>query len=455
MAEDWLPELPAGGRGAKYVAIAEAIADAVTTGRLRAGDRLPPQRALAERLGIDLTTVTKGFARARADGLIGARGRAGSFVLPQQAIAAGPPPRDTGMNMPPEAEAGTLVAAWERTASALLRAEGASGRLHYAPAGGRSADRAAGAAIAARLGLSSVAEQMVVTAGAQNALHAIIAATLKPGETVACGAHCYPGFAALARRAGLQLAPMAQVDADALDALCRRAPVRALYVVPTNDNPTTHTLDEGARAALAEVAARRAVTLIEDDAYGLLAERPLAAISAHVPTIGYHIASTSKTLSPALRVAHVRAPSEKAALAVAAAMHETGAMAPPLNAALVTRWLEDGSHDRLIAETRTEAHARQRIARHLLPPGRYAAHPDGYHLWVPMPDEAKAAEVAAALRREEMTAIPSDAFAARGAESDAAERHGARGAAALRVSLGGAIDRAGVARGLTRLARLI
>ncbi|MDZ3830356.1 MAG: PLP-dependent aminotransferase family protein [Sphingopyxis sp.] len=453
MAEGWLPELPGAGGGAKYAAIAAAIAEAVASGRLRAGDRLPPQRALADRLGIDLSTVTKGYERARDAGLIGARGRAGSFVLPQAAIAAGPPPRDTGMNMPPEPEGGTLVAAWERTASALLRAEGASGRLHYAPAGGRAADRAGGAAIGARLGLTSTAEQMVVTAGAQNALHAIIAATLKPGETVACGAYCYPGFIALARRAGLCLAPLARIDAEALDALCRRAPVRALYVVPTNDNPTAATLDAGARAALAEVAARRGVMLIEDDAYGLLAERPLAAITAHVPALGYHIASTSKTLSPALRVAYVRAPSEAAALAVAAAMHESGAMAPPLNAALVTRWLEDGSHDRLIAETRAEARARQRIAAHLMPLGRYAAHPDGYHLWVPMPGVAEAAEAAAALRREGMTAMTADAFAAGAGDSGGAEDAGR--AAALRVSLGGAIDRAGVARGLTRLARML
>uniref|UniRef100_UPI0035B23C40 GntR family transcriptional regulator n=1 Tax=Sphingopyxis sp. TaxID=1908224 RepID=UPI0035B23C40 len=127
MADGWIPDLARAG-GAKYVAIAEAIAKAVATGTLRAGDRLPPQRDLAARLGIDLTTVTKAYEQARERGLIGARGRAGSFVLPQDAIAAGPPPRDTGMNMPPEPEGGTLLAAWERTASALLRAPGAGGR---------------------------------------------------------------------------------------------------------------------------------------------------------------------------------------------------------------------------------------------------------------------------------------------------------------------------------------
>lgn len=443
MPERWIPDLARAG-GAKYLAIADAMQVAVETGALRAGDRLPPQRELAARLGIDLTTVTKAYDQARGRGLIGARGRAGSFVLPQDAIAAGPPPRDTGMNMPPEIVGGSLVAAWERTASALLRAEGAGARLHYSPAGGRAADRAAGAAIFGRIGLESVADQIVVTAGAQNALDAIIAATLMRGDVVACGMHVYPGFLGLARKAGLRLAPLARVDADALAALCRREAVAALYVVPTNDNPTAATIDAGERAALASVARRHGVRIIEDDAYGQLADAPIAPLSSLAPELGWYVASLSKLISPALRVAHVRAPSVADALGLAAEVHQSCVMAPPLNAALVTRWLEDGSYDRLIAETRAEARARQAIAAEILPAGAYTADACGYHLWVPMPAGGDAGQVAGMLRGAGMTAIGSDAFAA-----------GDGGAAALRVSLGGAIGREDMAQGLRMLERAL
>ncbi|WP_260582077.1 PLP-dependent aminotransferase family protein [Sphingopyxis sp. PET50] len=439
MAEPWVPDLSA-APGAKYLAIADGIAAAVETGRLRAGDRLPPQRDLAARLGVDLTTVTKGYEQARQRGLIGARGRAGSFILPQDAIAAGPPPLDTGMNMPPEVAGGSLLAAWERTASALLRAPGAGGRLHYVPAGGRAADRAAGAAIFARLGLDCSADEVIVTAGAQNALHAIVAATLKPGDVVACGVHVYSVFLQLARKTGLTLAPLAALDADALEALCRTTKVAALYVVPTNDNPTAYTLDEGERRALAEVARRHGVRIIEDDAYGQLPDRTIAPLTCFAPELGTYVASCSKILSPALRVAHVRAPSVRDALALAAEVHKSCVMAPPLDAALVTRWLEDGSYDRLTAETRAEAVARQGIAASTLPPGSYAAHRCGYHLWVPLPAGADQGRIAEALRGAGITAIPADAFAA-----------GAGGGAALRVSLGGAVTREALARGLTVL----
>jgi DNA-binding transcriptional MocR family regulator len=439
MPEAWVPDL---GRisGAKYLAIADAMQAAVESGRLRAGDRLLPQRDLAARLGVDLTTVTKAYDQARGRGLIGARGRAGSFILPQDAIAAGPPPRDTGMNMPPEVAGGSLLATWERTASALLRADGAGGRLHYTPAGGRAADRETGAALFGRLGLASEPDQLIVAAGAQNALHAIVAATLKPGDVVACGAHVYSVFLALARRFGIRLAPLASVDAASLDALCRTTEVAALYLVPTNDNPTTRTLDLAEREALAATLRRHAVRLIEDDAYGQLPDRPLAPVSSFVPELGFYVASVSKILSPALRVAHVRAPGVRDALALAAEVHASTVMAPPLDSALVTRWIEDGSYARLAAETRAEAKARQAIAASVLPPGSYAAHACGYHLWVPLPAGSDQARATEALRAAGMTAIPADAFAA-----------GEGGAAALRVSLGGAITRAGLARGLTVL----
>ncbi|UKK86002.1 PLP-dependent aminotransferase family protein [Sphingopyxis sp. BSN-002] len=443
MPDSWVPDLTR-SRGAKYVAIAEAIASAVETGELRSGDRLPPQRDLAARLGIDLTTVTKAYEQARARGLIGARGRAGSFVLPQDAIAAGPPPRDTGMNMPPEVEGGTLLATWERTASALLRAPGAGGRLHYTPAGGREADRAAGAAIFGRMGLASDAAQVVVTAGAQNALHAIVGATMEHGDVVACGAHIYPGFRAIAKKARLQLAPMPRVEAGALEELCGRQRVAALYVVPTNDNPTAGTLDEEERAALAGVARRYGVRIIEDDAYGQLPEKPLAPLSSFVPELGWYIASMSKTISPALRVAHVRAPSFPEAMALATEAHHSDSMPPPLNVALVTRWLEDGSYDRLIAETRAEAVVRLKMAEDVLPAESYAADPCGYHLWVPLKANVDAGQAAAALRAAGLTAIPGGHFAVEETS-----------APALRVSLGGAIGRAVLTAGLRALKAML
>ena len=64
----WQPDL-ANRSKPVYLAIADAIADDVRSGRLAAGHRLPPQRALAVRLEVDLTTVSRAYGEARRRGL--------------------------------------------------------------------------------------------------------------------------------------------------------------------------------------------------------------------------------------------------------------------------------------------------------------------------------------------------------------------------------------------------
>lgn len=440
MTERWLPELSA-ANGPKYRAIADAIAAAIEGGRLRHGDRLPAQRDVAAQLGVDLTTVTKAYDMARTRGHIAARGRAGSFVLAREVASSGPAPAiDTAMNMPPELDGDVLRQAMIAATTALLGAA-PTPALHYQLSGGAPQARAAGAALLAGLGMPSEDEQVIVTAGGQNALHAIAGAALSPGDAVACGRHVYPGFTALARRLGLRLVPLPALDAEHLTIACREQRVRALYVVPTNDNPTTMTVPGDGRKALAEVAARHGVTIIEDDAYGALARKPVPTFAALAPTLTWHIASMSKILSPALRVAFVRAPGVSEALRLAADVHETAIMAPPLNAAMVGAWLADGTFPRLVGAMRAEAEARQAIARAALGPAAFLAHPQGYHLWLPLPEHVAAAHLASRLSPTGLSIVPSHGFAV-----DARDDVNA-----VRVSLGGPIDRARLGRALRLL----
>ncbi len=440
MTDRWLPDLRE-TTAPKYRAIADAIAGAIEGGTLRHGDRLPAQRDVAAQLGVDLTTVTKAYDMARTRGHIAARGRAGSFVLAREVASSGEAPAiDTAMNMPPELDGGMLGQAMIAATTALLGAS-PTPALHYQLSGGAPQARAAGAALLARLGMPTDDERVIVTAGGQNALHAIVSATLSPGDAVACGRHVYPGFTALARRLGLKLVPLPALDADHLATACREQRVRALYVVPTNDNPTTMTVSGDERKALAEVAARHGVIIIEDDAYGALARNPAPTFAALAPETSWHIASMSKILSPALRVAFVRAPGVSQALRLAADVHETAIMAPPLNAAIVAAWLSDGTFPRLLNAMRGEAEARQAIARAALGAAAYAAHPQGYHLWLPLPDHIAAGHLASRLSPSGLSIVPSPSFAV-----DARD-----GGNAVRVSLGGPIDRERLGRALRLL----
>lgn len=442
MASDaWLPDI-AGAAGPKYKAVTAAISAAVARGELRHGDRLPPQRDLALKLGIDLTTVTKAYDLARQRGLIVARGRAGSFISEdvrtgEVATAA---QSDIAMNSPPIPVESRLADAMASALGTFARTDGLA-RLHYQRPGGAAADRESGAELLARTGLSSSVEQIVVTAGGQNGLHAIASTILKPGDRVACGRFVYPGFAAIARRMGVTLIPLPEMTADALEAAHAAAPLRALYVVPTNDNPTTTTLVVKQRQDIAAWALDAGVQIIEDDAYGLLPDAPIPAITSFAPEIGWYVASMAKIVSPALRVGFVRAPGIAEAMQIASCQHESAVMAPPLNVAMVSLWLADGSFDILVEAVRKEAAWRQKLARTVLGDGRHAAYPQGYHLWLPLAGDSQPDSLAAALALDGLSAVPSDRFAA------------APGAPkAMRISLGGTIDRRGLSRALHRLA---
>ena len=281
----WFPDI-AGAAGPKYKAVTAAISAAVARGELRHGDRLPPQRDLAVKLGIDLTTVTKAYDLARQRGLIVARGRAGSFISEdvrtgEVATAA---QSDIAMNSPPIPIESRLTDAMASALGTLGRADGLA-RLHYQRPGGAAADRESGAELLARAGLSSSVEQVIVTAGGQNGLHAVASAILKPGDRVAWGRFVYPGFAAIARRMGVTLVPPTEMTAEALEAAHAAAPLRALYVVPTNDNPTTATIPIKERQRIAAWAEDAGVRIVEDDAYGLLPDAPIPAIASFAPAI--------------------------------------------------------------------------------------------------------------------------------------------------------------------------
>lgn len=438
MPDIWLPDL-ARTSGAKYLAIAEALASAIESGSLKHGDRILPQREVAARLGVDLTTVTKAFDTVRERGLIEARGRAGSFALQPGKPPVDPAQLDTGMNMPPELPGDLLGRTIAETSAALLATAGAS-LLHYQPAGGAPQDRAAGARYLSALGLPASEDQVIVTAGGQNALHAILSAILAPGDAVACGSFVYPGVKALAERLGLNLLALPRMDAAALSTLCREHAVRALYVVPTNDNPTTATLPADERKALAAAAERHDLQIIEDDAYGGLAAQPIAPVAAFAPNRTWHVASLSKLISPALRVAYVRAPSIAGALRLAGDVHETAVMAPPLNAALVTHWLAGRNFTRLIEAMRREANGRRTLALELLAGLQVHSQPEGYHLWLELPAGVIANDLAQAMRPTGMSVIAGDRFAV----GQPAEQ-------AVRVSLGGLIDRGRLSRALRML----
>jgi DNA-binding transcriptional MocR family regulator len=446
----WRPEIGASA-GPKYLAISAALGRDIADGTLRPGDRLPPQRDLADALGVDLGTVTRAYAEARRLGLIDADGRRGSFVREPRGLlgAEQVAPFDTGMNLPPLPLRSSLPERWASDLREILSGATAANRLQYQPSGGAPQDRAAGAAWLAARGVPADEDTVLVVSGGQTALHAIAHATLEPGDVVCTGRFAYPGWLAIARRLGLRIVP---VDGDgeglepaALDRACAAQTVKAVYLVPTNDSPTTATMGAARRQAIADIARRHDLKIIEDDAYGRLSAAPLPPLAGFAPERTWHVASLSKIVSPALRVAYLRAPSLRDAWRLAADVHLTTVMAPPLNVALVGKWLREGTWAGLVDEVRAECVARRAIAAELLPSGSFRAEPEGYHLWIPLDGALAPGELVSALAPSGLSVVSSEAFAADPGET----------ARAVRVSIGGGLSRERLARALELLDALL
>ncbi len=448
----WQPRLEVGS-GPKYLAIAEALLSDIHSGRLRPGDRLPPQRLLAKALGVDLTTVTRAFNEARRQGLIEAKTGRGSFVRrridPDQESSAadGLPLVDLSMNMPPQPSEAILRERIQSGIATVLGSPHGSLHLHYQDSAGAGPARSAGARwLAQRLGPVPL-ERVMVVGGAQVALSGIVAAILQPGDVLCTPSLTYPGLKAVAEKRGIRLAPVAfdeeGLDPAAFEESCRRDGPRALYCVPTIHNPTTVTLPPQRREEIARIARHYRVSIIEDDAYGALPRKAPAPVAALAPDITWLVATLSKCVTPALRTAYVVTPGITETLRLTAEIRAMSMMAPPLMTALASQWVLDGTLDTITTAVRDESAARQKMAARILHGVDFLAHPEGHHLWLTLPDRWRRADLIAQARQSGLALVPSDAFAV-GTAPDA-----------IRVSLGAAQNRAALERGLRLLAALL
>ncbi|MBN8952826.1 MULTISPECIES: PLP-dependent aminotransferase family protein [unclassified Rhizobium] len=441
--KDWHPDLSRSS-SPRYIAIADLIEMDLRTGVLVAGDRLPPQRALAKRLGIDFTTVARGYVEAQKRGLVDSHVGRGTFVTGRQErerrnfiVDAAPDPRravaiDFSMNLPPEPSDPDLLARMREGMSVV--AADLVPLLRYQGFGGTGMDKEAASAWLSRRGLSPARERIFVTPGAHPALLAIFGLLAKSGETVLSESITYPGMRSIAAQLRLNLAGLAMDEegilSEAFAESCERLRPKALYLNPTLQNPTTLTIPQKRREAIAAIARKYRVPIIEDDAYGFIpldAPPPMAAVA---PDLTWHIGGLAKCIGAGLRLAFVVAPDTKSIWPFVSAMRSSSVMASPLNMALATRWIEDGTADGILRFIRTEAAARQEMVADILPAGSYRADPISFNIWLPLGGGWTRAIFSSHMRDAGIGVVASDAFTVEGTAPEA-----------VRVCLGGPIGR--------------
>ena len=435
----WQRRLDASERPA-YLLIADLIADDLKSGRLAPRDRLPTLRDLAETLRLNYTTVARAYAEARKRGLIDSRPGFGSFVRgssPALRLRGGSAAEMT-MNLPPEPDDAALLDRMHSSAARLMASSDLYQLMRYQDFGGTADDKDAAVAWLRRRLPDCDASRVLVCPGIHSALAALFSQLARPGELICVEALTYPGIKAMAAQLGVQLHPLALdddgPDPQAFEHACRALKCRALYLNPTMLNPTTLTVSRSRREALADVALRFSVPIIEDDAYAMLPRTVPSPLALLAPELTYYITGLSKCLGAGLRTAYVRCPSVQQAQRLAGSLRATTVMASPVTTAMATLWVQDGTAELMLQAIRNENMARQALAARHLAGHDVQTQPDAFHFWLPMNGAAangwRGVEFASYLRGQGVGVVAAAAFSTDGDPPEA-----------VRVCLGGKLTR--------------
>lgn len=269
---------------------------------------------------------------------------------------------------------------------------------------GTGADRQAGAHfIGRRLGHVADAGRVIVTNGTQSAFNMLLGGLVGPGNVLAVESLTYPPILILAKRFGFIPKGVAMdeegIMPDALEAVCRTHRPKALYLLPTLQNPTTATMSLGRRQAVVEVARRYDLQIIEDDIYSLLPQDLPPPIAALAPERSWYMLGVAKTIAAGMKIAYVVAPSVAEAEAQFwPGVRATFWMAAPISAAVSTQLIETGGAERVIDAVRQEMTARHRIVRPILAGTDFVTRDGALHVWIRLSESVSASGLAVRIR---------------------------------------------------------
>ncbi|GIH24723.1 GntR family transcriptional regulator [Acrocarpospora phusangensis] len=311
-----LVEVPVDARP-YYRALAGAVRDRILDGRLPVRVRMPAERQLAEALGVSRTTVTTAYDRLRGQGYLESRQGAGSWTaLPDPSACADNPwitSDDDGLvplHAAAPAASGYLGEAFAHAGANYHRFTLGMG---YDPVGLPELREAVAARYTAR-GLATRPDQIIVTTGAQQAIHLLMTLCAGSGDPVVMESPTYPHAIDLARTRSARIVPVGvPADGRHLDLLVsavRQSGARLAYLIPDFQNPTGHLMGAEDRAALVAACRRHDVTLIVDETWAELAiddlEQPPPTAAFDTDGRVVSVGSASKLWWGGLRIGWVR-----------------------------------------------------------------------------------------------------------------------------------------------------
>ena len=342
---------------ARYKAVVDRYAQAIRSGQLPAGSRLPTHRTLAAGERISLATATRVYRELEEMGLVSGETGRGTFVrdlsLPpghgvdQQVVAADVV--DLNFNYPSLPDQGDAL---REALRQLAMAGDIDSHLRYQPHAGRLAERDIIARHLTCQHFAPDAENVLIVNGAQHGLAVTV-----------MGLH----------------------------------------------NPLGWVLNTGQRQALADLARQHDLLIIEDAAYARLVSRPPPPVVSYAPERTVYVTGFSKNIATGLRVGVVISP-PRYRPEIERAIRATTWNTPTLISSLICAWIEDGTVARFETQKRQDARQRQQVAREVLCGLPVVSHPDSYFVWLPLGEESRADRLANALMERRISVSTAEPF---------------------------------------------
>ncbi len=334
-----------------YQQICEKLREAILSGQLSEGTRLPTERALAKELGVNRTTVMNAYNQLASEGLLeghvgrGTLVRRNRFTYSDDSFASEDPSWLFGLPvgeremLGPDADMLSEIAGMGERQDIISLAAGTPATrllpadmlqtifndgllrdqqyaLGYCPVEGLHSLRRHIAALMRRRGVSVDTQHILILSGSTQGIGLVSRFLLNPGDTVVVEVPSYLGAINTFRALGARVIgiPMDSdgMRIDLLESILARHRPRLIYTLPTFQNPTGVVLSPERRRRLLLLARRYQVPILEDDPYGEVyfdegrRPQPLKAMDIHSQVI--YLSTFSKILAPGLRVAWLAAP---------------------------------------------------------------------------------------------------------------------------------------------------
>lgn len=436
-----------------YESLAADVASLIEQGVMREGERIPSVRQTSQHHNLSISTVIRAYLLLESRGLIESRPQSGYFVRPLRkpaaatpATAAAPAAGSIAAALAPELDVSHLVlstlrsieggsvpfgspypdpalyphARIDQLANGIARQQG-HGHAASLPPGNPELIRQ----IARRHlenGLAVDPAEILITAGATEAINLCLQAVARPGAAIAVESPCYYAVLHAIENAGMRAVEIPAdaregIDLDLLERAIVEQDIAAAVVMPNYQNPLGFEMRDAGKRALVELMRRHDLPLIENDVYNELyfgSGHPTSLKCYDREGLVLHCNSFSKSLTSAHRIGWTLPGRYRAQVEKLKFLGTLGT--PTLPQLAIARYLQHDGYDFHLRRLRKHLAQQARImaaaVRRFFPAGTTVTEPaGGYVLWVGLPDGVAALQLYARAQERGISIAAGDLFA--------------------------------------------